>query len=72
MAAALAAFGTLLEPANVHVVWAVGNIDECLVAARALVAEPDQVPHALLAHVAERHRLAGRVLLIRSHTAKLV
>jgi hypothetical protein len=39
-----------------------GHIDQALVSAGVVEAERDQVPHAKVAHVAERHRRAGSVM----------
>ena len=61
---ALAALHVGLEPRNWRVTRIALHVDQRLVAAGVVQAIGDQVMHAQLAHVAERHRRGGFVALL--------
>ena len=62
-----AALHPAFEPRHLGLDRIARHVDQRLMAARVVEAEGDQVLHAQLAHVAERHRRAGFASLVRCH-----
>ena len=60
---ALVAFDSALNRRHLDVVGVARHIDQCLMTAGIVEAERDQMLHTLLAHVAQGHWRAGRMLL---------
>ena len=72
MSAAFAAFDPVLEPRHLDVIRVLGNIDARLMPAGVIEAGGDKAMHAEAAHVAERHRFAGRMLGDHSTTSAAI